>query len=72
MRSEKNGYRHTTSIMAGPELRESLLSQLANDLERISERYECVKSLARAKSLFAVIEEFVGKHREKELAGTEA
>lgn len=67
LRSERNGYRHSRDIMAGPELRESLLSQLANDLERVSERYECLRKLAHAKTLFTVIEEFVGKQKEKEL-----
>lgn len=60
LRSDQNGYRHSRDIMAWPELRESLLAQLAADLERVTERYDCLKSLARAKSLFSVIDEFVG------------
>lgn len=64
LRSEQSGYRHTRDIMAGPELRESLLSQFASDLERLTERYDCLRSVARAKTLFVAIEEFCGKRKD--------
>lgn len=66
LRSEKNGYRHTRDIMAGPELRASLMAQLVNDLERVQERYDVLRGVASAKHLFSVIAEFCGKQRDDE------
>lgn len=64
LRSERAGYRHTKDIMSGPELRESLMQQLANDLERVQERYDVLRKVASAKKLFDVIAEFCGKQKE--------
>lgn len=66
IRSERNGYRHTRDIMAGPELRASLMAQLVNDLERVQERYDVLRGVASAKHLFTVIAEFCGAQRDTE------
>ena len=64
IRSEHDGYRHTTDIMSSAELRESLLAQLTSDLERIREQYRMLQKVAATRGLFEVIEEFVSKQRE--------
>ena len=68
LRSDKNGYRHTRDIMAGPELKASLLSQMAEDLERVTERYETLRTVAAARKVFEVIEEFTGKRKSEAAA----
>lgn len=64
LRSDKSGYRHTRDIMAGPELKASLLSQMADDLERVTERYETLKTVSAARKVFDAIEEFTGKRKQ--------
>lgn len=68
LRSEQSGYRHMKDIVNAPDLLESLVSQFASDLERVSERYQAIRSTAETRRVFEVIEEFCGKVKEKEAA----
>jgi len=63
LRSERGGYRHTRDIISDADLRESLLSQLADDLAGVRERYSMVAKVAEAKKVFSAIEEFVGARK---------
>jgi hypothetical protein len=65
LRSERKGYRHTKDIVTTKELRDSLLSQLVSDLERIKDTYEAMRKMAETRKLFDVIEEFCGNHKER-------
>ena len=58
IRSNRSGYKHTEDILQSSQLRESLLAQLANDLERLQSRYDVIADLMHTKDLFRVIEEF--------------
>lgn len=64
LRSEQSGYRHMKDIVDAPDLLESLVAQFASDLERLTERYQAIRSTADARRVFDVIEEFCGKQKE--------
>jgi hypothetical protein len=68
LRSEQSGYRHMEDIVDAPDLLESLVSQFASDLERITDRYDAIRSTAKSRRVFEVIEEFVGASKQKEPA----
>ena len=61
LRSDENGYRRTDDIIRTPELLNSLVAQLSNDLERVTERYNAIRHLEQTQHLFQVIEEFCKK-----------
>lgn len=64
LRSDGTGYRHTRDIMAGSELKAALMAQMAEDLERVTERYEALRSVASARKVFEVVDEYVGSRKE--------
>lgn len=64
LRSDQSGYRHLRDCMSSPEIMAALVEQFAGDLDRLRERYESIKDTARARKVFAVIEEFVSGSKE--------
>lgn len=63
VRSKAAGYSHLEDVLASAELKAALLSQMAADLERVRERYASLESIAAARRVLEVIEEFVGTRR---------
>lgn len=69
LRLERGGYRHMNEIVNSDDLRQSLLAEMADDLDRLKERYAALRGVLATKKVFAAIDEFTAAKQSLAAAG---